>query len=79
MPMLPPWPFFKMRGPAFYRMTCPACGFDETYELAKGYRVCNDPACDHTDDPAVVEALPAVCPKCGGRLKKEKLPIRIVR
>ena len=78
MPILPPWSFGKSKGPAFYRMTCPACGFDRTYELAKRDTVCNDPENAPSSAPEIVETLPAVCPKCGGRLKKEKIPVQII-
>jgi len=79
MNLLPPiFPFRRrMKGPEFFRLTCEACGFDRQYELAKNYTVYHNPECDHSAEPEVVEELPAVCPKCGGALKKERLPVRI--
>ena len=78
MPILPRFPFRRIREPEFYRMTCPRCGFDQEYELAKGYTVCTDPECDRSDDPEVVDALPAACPNCGAGLRKTRIPVRIV-
>ena len=79
MPVRPPWFFRKCNsGPEFYRMTCTKCDFDKQYELARDYTIIHDPDSDETDSPEVVDALPKACPKCGARLKKEKIPIRIV-
>lgn len=58
-------------------MTCPNCGFDRQYELAKDHTVVRNPDCDHSDDPEIVEELPKVCPRCGAGLTKEKIPVRI--
>ena len=77
MPILPPFPFRKMKKPLYYRMACPNCGFDKQYELAKDYTVYNNPDCDHSNDPEIVKELPKVCPKCGGKLKKEEIPVKI--
>lgn len=79
---IPPLPFpFRRRniGPEFYRMSCPACGFEREYELARNYEVVRNPDCDRADDPEIVEELPERCPKCGAPLKKEKIPVRIYR
>ena len=66
------------KNPEFYAMSCPKCGWKETLEL--------DP-CEMTtitlDDapptgPRSVTELPKNCPECGARLKKEKLPVRII-
>lgn len=78
MPILPPFPFRKRKKPVYYRMTCPNCGFDRQYELAKTYAVIRNPDCDHSNDPEIVEELPKVCPKCGAELKKEEIPVMIV-
>ncbi len=79
MPVRPPWFFRKCNsGPEFYHMTCTKCDFDKQYELARDYTVVHNPECDQTDFPEVVDKLPEVCPKCGAKLKKEKIPIRIV-
>lgn len=74
---VPPFFPFRRRGPEFYRMTCPKCGFSREYHLAKDVTVIRNPDCDHSDDPEIVEKLPGVCPKCGARLKKKKLPVII--
>ena len=42
MPIRPPFPFNKIKKPLYYRMTCPNCGFDKQYELAKDYTVSQD-------------------------------------
>ena len=76
--MIPPFPFRKKKKPVFFRMTCPKCGFDKQYELAKDYTVYNNPECDHSRDPEIVEELPEVCPQCSAKLKKEEIPVRIV-
>lgn len=79
MPIRPPWFFLKRNsGPAFYHMTCTKCDFEKEYELARDYTVVHNPDCDETDSPEVVEELPKVCPKCGAKLKKEKIPVKIV-
>ena len=77
MPITPPFPFNKINKPLYYRMTCPTCGFSKEYELAKDYTVYLNPECDHSNDPEIVEELPKVCPKCGGKLKKTLLPVKI--
>ena len=77
MPILPPFPFRKMKKPLYYRMSCSKCGFDKQYELAKDYTVYNNPDCDHSNDPEIVEELPEVCPKCGSKLEREEIPVRI--
>ncbi len=79
MPVCPPWFFMRRNsGPEFYRMTCTKCDFDKQYELARNYTIIHAPDCDETDSPEVVDELPKVCPQCGAKLKKEKLPIKIV-
>ena len=78
MPIRPPWFLRRNSGPEFYHMTCTKCNFAKQYELARDYTVIHDPNYDETDSPEVVDALPKLCPKCGARLKKEKIPIRIV-
>ena len=77
MPIRPPFPFNKIKKPLYYRMTCPNCGFDKQYELAKDYTVWRNPDCDHSNDPEIVKELPKVCPKCGAKLKKEEIPVKI--
>ncbi len=73
-----PW-FFRKRnpGPEFYRMTCAKCDFDKKYELAKDCAVVRNPENDAPEMIEIVEELPKVCPHCGAKLKKEKLPVKI--
>ena len=79
MPIRPPWFFMRRNSaPEICRLTCAKCGFDHQYELARNCTVLHDPEGDDPDTPEVVDALPKACPKCGARLKKEKIPIRIV-
>lgn len=78
MPIRPPCFFRRNSGPEFYRMTCTECDFDKQYELARDYTIIHDPDSDETDSPEVVDALPKACPKCGARLKKKKIPVKII-
>ena len=78
MPVRLPWLSLKRNpGPDFYHICCTQCDFDKQYELARDYTIIHNPDCDQTDSPEVVEELPKVCPKCGAKLKKKKLPVRI--
>lgn len=77
MPIIPPFPFGRKKAPEFYRMSCPGCGFSKLYELEKADTVYNDPENGPSGDPEVVKELPKVCPKCGAKLKKETIPVRI--
>lgn len=76
MPILPPFPF-RRKTPEFHRMSCPKCGFSGLYELKKDCTIYNNPDCDNSDNPKLVEELPKVCPECGAKLKKQTIPIRI--
>lgn len=73
------FPFRRASGPEFYRMTCPECGFARTCELERDRETVRDSDGGRRDDPEIVAELPAVCPKCGAKLRKEKIPVRIVR
>ncbi len=78
MPIRPPC-FLRKRnpGPEYYQMTCTKCDFDRKYELARNYTVIGNPEEKDSEMYEIVEKLPEVCPKCGAKLKKEKLPVRI--
>ena len=77
MPILPPFPFGRKKGPAFYRMSCPKCGFSKLFELEKESTVYHDPGNGPSGDPEVVKELPKVCPQCGAKLEKETIPVKI--
>ena len=66
------------KNPEFYAMSCPKCGWKETLELAP----CEMDVITLDDEPPrgprSVTELPKRCLECGARLKKEKLPIRVV-
>lgn len=77
MAIIPPFPFGRKKGPVFYRMSCPGCGFHKLYELEKESTVYHDPENGPSGNPEVVKELPKVCPQCGAKLKKETIPIKI--
>ena len=65
------------KNPEFYALSCPECGWEESFEL--------DP-CEMTrialpgtppDNWNHVTELPKTCPKCSARLKKTKLPVML--
>ena len=66
------------KNPEFYAMSCPKCGWKETLELSN----CEMEVITLDDEPyrgpRSVTELPKHCPNCGDKLKKEKLPIRII-
>lgn len=79
MPIRPPWFFGKRNAePEFYHISCTECDFDKQYELARDYTIVHNQDCDRSNSPEIVEELPKVCPKCGAKLTKEKLPVKIV-
>lgn len=78
MPICPPCFFRKSNSePEFYHMSCTECDFDKQYELARNYTIVHNQDCDQSNYPEIVDELPKVCPKCGAKLKKEKLPLKI--
>ena len=77
MPIIPPLPFGRKKDPVLYRMSCPGCGFHKLYELEKESTVCHDPENGPSGAPEVVKELPKICPKCGAKLKKETIPVKI--
>ncbi len=69
-----PWPFGP-RHPQFYLCRCEACGFTQTCEVGDYEVISLDETEAKADDAFVqVKEVPKSCPKCGGRLKKTKIP-----
>lgn len=60
-----------------FRMTCLQCGFEKKYELKKDYIKFRPSDSSNDDDPELVDELPKVCPKCGAKLRKERIPIKM--
>lgn len=79
MPIRPPDFFLKRNpGPQIYEMTCSRCGSKKLFELAKNYTIIQNPECDQSDSPEIVDELPTACPVCGGKLKKKKKPVILI-
>lgn len=66
------------KNPEFYAMSCPKCGWEETLELTPCEMDVITLDGEAPKGPQSVTELPKRCPECGARLKKEKLPIRVV-
>ena len=66
------------KNPEFYAMSCPQCGWKETLELAPCEMDVITLDGEAPKSLRSVTELPKRCPECGARLKKEKLPIRVV-
>ena len=66
------------KNPEFYAMSCPKCGWEETLELDPCEMDVITLDGEAPKGPRSVTELPKRCPKCGAKLKKEKLPIRVV-
>jgi predicted nucleic-acid-binding Zn-ribbon protein len=66
------------KNPEFYAMSCPKCGWEETLELDPCEMDVITLDGEAPKGPRSVTELPNRCPECGARLKKEKLPIRVV-
>ena len=66
------------KNPEFYAMSCPKCGWQETLELSNCEMDVITLDGEAPKGPRSVTELPKRCPECGARLKKEKLPIRVV-
>lgn len=66
----------KRNEPEIYRMTCTGCGWSQDMELTTAEVIqTEDP--DAGKGPVIVSELPERCPGCGGKLKKEKIPLFI--
>ena len=66
------FPFGRKPSP-FYLCECPKCGFRQSYELGDPSTVvvCGE---EDPDSMKTVETIPAACPKCGAKWKKNHLP-----
>ncbi len=64
--------------PQIYRVTCTKCNYSEKLELENDLmRVLSNPDVDHSQDPRVVSELPALCPACAAKLKRERIPVKL--
>ncbi len=71
-----PFPFnlFRQDKPATYRIKCKSCAWEKTYEVFSG-TVWYAPGV--TPAEIVVNTkrlLPAICPECGAKVNKYRLP-----
>ena len=68
----------KALEPKIYLMSCGNCDFSEQFELEnKSLQVCHNPELDHSQEPQMLAELPKLCPKCGAKLKKTRVPVKI--
>lgn len=65
------------KNPEFYRMSCTKCGWEDAFELEPCETITIALPGTPPDRWHHVTELPRRCPKCGARLKKEKLPITV--
>ena len=64
--------------PQIYRVTCTKCNNSEKLELENdSIRAWRNPDVDHSQDPRVVSELPELCPACGAKLKRERIPVKL--
>jgi ssDNA-binding Zn-finger/Zn-ribbon topoisomerase 1 len=64
--------------PKIYQVTCTKCNYTEKLELEnEAVHVWNNPEVDHSQDPRAVSKLPELCPTCGAKLKKERIPVKL--
>lgn len=63
--------------PKFYAMSCPKCGWKETFELAPCEIDVITLDGETDGGPQCVTELPKRCPTCGATLTKKKLPITV--
>ncbi len=72
-----PWFLRKRVEPKIYHLECTKCGYAEDVEISAPDAVVayHDP--DTPPEPRQVDELPLVCPKCGGKLKKTKIPVML--
>lgn len=66
--LLPP---FGRRPITAVRCTCPACGFEQTYHEGHFTTVRPD---DEPPQPGDDGKAPTLCPKCGAKLKRKRVP-----
>ena len=65
------------KNPEFYAMSCPKCGWKETFELIPCEMDVITLDGSKPSDPQCVTELPRKCPECGAGLTKKKLPTPI--
>jgi len=63
-----------MKKPEFYLVKCKSCDFHQDYIVGNFCAIPNDSPDEQVDVPEHVDELPKVCPKCGGKLEKKKIP-----
>ena len=72
------WFMRKHIEPKIFRVYCPKCDYEETLEIeSPNVFVHENTDCDHSNVPRMVAELPKICPKCGAKLKKEKIPVML--
>ena len=62
----------SQKQPRFYICKCRKCGYQQTYETGDFETISCSQEKD-ADAPIHVDKVPAVCPKCGGKLDKTKI------
>lgn len=75
-----PLDWFRKQGyePQIYRLSCTKCDFSEKFELDnKDVQVWRNPEVDHSQEPRPVAELPELCPACGAKLKRERVPVKL--
>lgn len=64
------------RRPERYQIMCQQCAYAEDFEVQDGVIVAwRNAQGEMTAIPRDIHALPMVCPTCGNRLRKRRLPI----
>lgn len=76
-PMRWPFPFnlfIKPGGPEFFQMHCRECGWNKKYEVFAGTVVYSPGSKPTSTVVKTKKDLPALCPECGSKVRKHKLP-----
>lgn len=73
-----PWFMRKRIEPKLYFLKCVKCNYEENVgigisDISDTYNVADETS----PEPHRISVLPKVCPKCGGKLKKNKIPVII--
>ncbi|MFA6103617.1 MAG: hypothetical protein WC721_15610 [Victivallaceae bacterium] len=74
-----PFPFnlFQQENNATYHLECKKCGWQKTYRIFSGTGWYVPGVTPSGNMVKTKRELPSVCPECGGRVKKYKLPCLI--
>lgn len=73
-----PWNRKKQLEPKIYRMTCSKCDYAEDLAIKNpNMETIRNPDCEHSHELREVDTLPTVCPKCGAKLQKIKISVKI--